>query len=111
MKSIFEQIISGEVFVDKVFENTFLIVIKDRFPQAPTHLLIIPKKHYRSLQEVPQEELTILAEVGAAAQKLAKEFNLEEGYRLVVNNGQKAGQTVWHLHFHLIGGKELDSMV
>jgi diadenosine tetraphosphate (Ap4A) HIT family hydrolase len=80
------------------------------FPKAPVHLLIIPKKVIKDLQSMEESDFPLLGEVVKVAQKLAKEFNLGEGYRLIVNNGPQAGQTIFHLHFHLLGGHYLGGM-
>ena len=109
MSSIFAQMIRGEVFVDKVYESKALLVIKDRDPKAPVHLLLIPKKGYLNLQEIPKEELGIIQEIVCVAQDLAKQLGIENGYRLLTNVGVDGGQSVFHLHFHLIGGKPLGS--
>lgn len=105
--SVFTKIINGELPSTKHFENEHLIVIEDINKLAPVHLLIIPKKAYKGLQDVPQNELGILVEIGKAAQVMADRFDLEDGYRLLTNNGEEAGQTVFHLHFHLLGGRRL----
>jgi histidine triad (HIT) family protein len=110
VSTIFEKIISGELPSEKVFESETLIAIKDINPQAPVHLLIIPKKAYPSLQEVPKADLSIMGEIIDASQALAKKFEVADNYRLLTNIGIKAGQSVFHLHFHLIGGKELGPM-
>lgn len=105
--TIFAKIIQGELPAVKHFENEHLIVIEDINKLAPVHLLIIPKKAYKGLQQVPLSELGILAEIGKAAQLMAEKFELEEGYRLLTNNGEDAGQTIFHMHFHLLGGRRL----
>ena len=110
MSTIFGKIIEGELASDKVFENEHLIVIKDINPVAPVHLLIIPKKEIVDLQSVQEEDLFLIQEVVKVAQKMAKEMGLENGYRLIVNNGRDSGQIVFHLHFHLIGGHRLGRM-
>lgn len=110
MSTIFEKMINGELPSNKVYESVNLLVIKDISPQAPVHLLLIPKKAYTSLQKVPKEELFIIQELMEVAQKLAEKFGVADNYRLVTNIGTKAGQSVFHLHFHLIGGKPLGSM-
>lgn len=110
MTTIFAKIIKGEIPSEKVFENERILVIKDIFPQAPVHLLIITKKAYPNLQSVPEEDLSVIAEVAAVAQQLAREFGVEEGYRLITNNGSDSGQQVFHLHFHLIGGRKLGAL-
>ncbi len=110
MTTIFAKIITGEMPADKVFENERILVIKDLFPRAPVHLLIMPKKEIPNLQSVTQEDLPLITEIIQVAQKLAKENEIADGYRLIVNNGADSGQSVSHLHFHLIGGKKLGAM-
>ncbi len=110
MTTVFGKIIQGELPCKKVYETTNILVIEDIAPIAPVHLLIIPKKAYANLQVLPKEDLMILAEVGEVAQVLAKRYQMEEGYRLLTNNGEEAGQTILHLHFHLIGGRRLMTM-
>jgi histidine triad (HIT) family protein len=110
MTTIFGGIIAGDIPAEKVFESETLLAIKDINPVAPVHLLIIPKKPIPSLQEMQPEDYPLLGEVAAAAQKLAEEYGITEGYRLLTNNGAGAGQTVFHLHFHLLGGRHLGTM-
>ncbi|MCB1072500.1 MAG: histidine triad nucleotide-binding protein [Chlamydiales bacterium] len=110
MSTIFGKIIKGNLPADKVYENERIIVIKDINPKAPVHLLLIPKKEYPSLQEVPKEDLSIIQEIIYVAQDLARKFDVADNYRLLTNIGTKAGQSVFHLHFHLIGGKLLGDM-
>jgi histidine triad (HIT) family protein len=110
MTTIFGKIIKGELPAEKVFENERILAIKDLHPAAPVHLLIIPKKEIADLQSMQAEDLPILQEVVTVAQKLAKEFGIEKGYRLLTNIGPDAGQTIFHLHFHLIGGKPLSHL-
>lgn len=110
MNTIFGKIIRGEIPSEKVFENARILAIKDLYPVAPVHLLIIPKKEIVDLQSLTQEDLALMGEIVSVAQQLAKEFNIEKGYRLLTNNGTEAGQTIFHLHFHLIGGRQLGSM-
>lgn len=110
MTTIFGKIIKGELPCEKVFENDKILVIKDKYPVASVHLLIIPKKEIPSIQEMKKEDFPLLGEIVKVAQKLAKEFNIEDGYRLLTNNGPDSGQTIFHLHFHLIGGRKLGPM-
>ena len=110
MSTIFGKIIKGDLPSEKVFENERLLAIKDAHPKGPVHLLIMPKKAYANLQSVPKEDLSIIAEIVEVAQALAEEFGVADNYRLLTNNGTKAGQSVFHLHFHLIGGKQLGPM-
>jgi histidine triad (HIT) family protein len=101
--TIFAKIINGELPCDKVFENERIIAFKDIHPSAPVHLLIVPKKEIPDLQSVTAEDLPLIGEVVQVAQQLAVQFDILEGYRLLTNNGPLAGQTIFHLHFHLIG--------
>lgn len=110
MSTIFGKIISGDLPSNKVYESETLLVIKDISPKAPVHLLLIPKKEYSSLQKVPKEDLSIMKEIVEVAQMLAEKFEVADNYRLLTNIGTKAGQSVFHLHFHLIGGKSLGPM-
>jgi len=111
MKTLFEKIIDGEIPAEKVYEDEHILAIKDKYPKAPVHLLIITKKVIPDIQTMEAQDLPLLGKIVEAAQKLAKEFGLTEGgYRLIVNNGPYAGQTIFHLHFHLIGGKHLGAM-
>ena len=110
MTTIFGKIIKGELPAKKVFENEHFVAIEDIAPKAPVHLLIIPKKEVASFQELAESDGALLGEMAQIAQKLAKEFGVEKGYRLLTNVGPGAGQTIFHLHFHLIGGKTLGDM-
>ena len=107
MATIFGKIIRGEIPTELVYESENLIAFRDIQPQAPVHILIVPKKEIEGLQSIESKDLGILSEVALCAQKLARELGIQEGYRLVTNNGAEAGQSVFHLHFHLIGGKKL----
>lgn len=111
MTTIFGKIIKGEIPAEKIFENERIIAIKDINPAAPVHILIIPKKEIPDLQSVKAEDLPLIGEIVQVAQKLAVQFKIEDGYRLITNNGSKAGQSVYHLHFHLVGGSELGGLV
>lgn len=110
MTTIFNKIIKGEIPSEKVFENERILAIKDIHPVAPVHILIMPKKEFADLQSIPTEDLPILTEVISVAQMLAERYDIVNGYRLLTNNGPDAGQTIFHLHFHLIGGRRLGHM-
>lgn len=110
MKTIFAKIIAGEIPCDKVFENEHILAFKDIAPVAPVHILIVPKKEISDLQSISSEDLFLIEEVVKVAQQLAQQFNITEGYRLLTNNGSFAGQTIFHLHFHLIGGRPLNAL-
>lgn len=110
MTTIFGQIIRGELYAEKVFENENILAIKDKYPAAPVHILIMPKKEIHKLQDVSEEDSHLITEIIRVAQHLAKEFGIEKGYRLLVNNGEEAGQTIFHLHFHLMGGRHFHEL-
>ena len=105
--TIFGKIIRGELPSEKVFENERILAIKDKFPAAPVHILIMPKKEIHNFQALQPEDFPLISEIILVAQKLAQEFEITDGYRLLTNNGEEAGQTIFHLHFHLIGGRRL----
>ncbi len=108
--TIFGQIIEGKIPSEKVFENERILAIKDINPAAPIHVLIMPKKEIRSIQQASAEDLALLPEIFEVAQQLAEKFGIANGYRLLTNCGPTAGQTIFHLHFHLIGGRRLGAM-
>ncbi len=110
MTTIFGKIIKGEIPSEKVFENDRVLAIKDINPHAPVHILIIPKKEIPDIQSMKPEDFPLLGEIVQVAQNLAKQFNITDGYRLITNNGSNAGQTIFHLHFHLIGGRKLGAL-
>jgi histidine triad (HIT) family protein len=110
MSTVFGLIIQGKIPSKKVFENERILAIEDIHPVAPVHILIMPKKEIRNLQSLEPEDFSLLGEIIEVAQKIAKERGLEDGYRLLTNNGPDAGQTIFHLHFHLIGGRVLGKM-
>ena|ERR1700722_6049121 len=107
MTTVFAKIIEGKIPSKKVFENERILAIEDIAPAAPVHILIMPKKAISSLHAVKEEDLPLIAEIVQVAQKLAEEFDIADGYRLLTNSGAEAGQTVFHLHFHLLGGKRM----
>ncbi len=109
MSSIFAKIIRREIPSEILLENEHVIAIKDINPVAPIHILIITKKQIPSIQELADEDSFLLHEVTKAAKALAKKLNLSH-YRLLTNCGEDAGQTVFHLHFHLISGRVLEGM-
>jgi len=104
---LFCKIIAGEIPSKKVYEDEHTFAFEDIDPKAPTHLLIVPKKHIRGLKEATAEEAGILGRCHLTAARIAKERGIEEGYRTVLNVGPKSGQSVFHLHVHLLGGRDL----
>ena len=108
MDCIFCAIARGEMGAKLIYEDEDVVAFEDLHPQAPTHILVIPRRHYGALQEVPAEEIGIVAHLAAAAQDLATQRRIwPSGYRLVVNTGPEGGQTVGHLHLHLLGGRQM----
>ncbi|MBS0654388.1 MAG: HIT domain-containing protein [Verrucomicrobia bacterium] len=107
MKNVFLRIIDGELPCDKVFENERILAFKDIAPAAPVHILIIPKKSIPNIVSVGKEDAALLGEMILVANQLAHEFHIQDGFRLLTNNGKNAGQIIDHLHLHLIGGKQL----
>ena len=101
---IFCKIASGEIQSQLVYQDEDVVVFKDLNPQAPTHLLIIPVKHIAKLDEASQEDMALLGKLQLTAAKVAKELGLKD-FRLITNNGKGAGQTVEHLHYHLMAGR------
>tara|TARA_B100000927_G_scaffold197510_1_gene159660 strand:- start:65 stop:406 length:342 start_codon:yes stop_codon:yes gene_type:complete len=107
-KTLFEKIIDREISADIIFEDELCIVIKDISPQAPTHILIIPKKVIPKLSDSTEDDKQILGHLMLVAGKIADQLGLDETFRLVINNGAKAGQSVFHLHLHLLSGRPLN---
>ena len=106
MDCIFCKIVSGEIPSTKVYEDDTVVAFNDPSPQAPVHVLIIPKEHIASCDEVTDENCAVVGHIFAVAAKIAKEKGLTNGYRVVNNCGEEGGQTVHHLHFHLMGGRQ-----
>jgi histidine triad (HIT) family protein len=105
---IFCKIVAREIPADIVRESDRLVAFRDTNPQAPTHILIVPKEHVRSLADLGDGDGPMLADVAQAATQLAgAEGIADDGWRLVTNVGAGAGQTVFHLHFHLLGGRQM----
>jgi histidine triad (HIT) family protein len=107
MATIFQKIISREIPAEIIFEDDTCISIKDIEPQAPFHALIIPKKLIARVGEADDADEQILGHLLLAAKKIAQEQKLEQGFRIVINNGSDGGETVPHLHVHLLGGRKL----
>ncbi len=104
---LFCKIVAHEIDSDIVYESERVVAFRDINPAAPTHLLLIPSEHVASAAELEEGHGEMLAEVFGAAASLARQHDLHGGYRLVTNVGRDAGQSVHHLHFHLIGGRDL----
>lgn len=105
---LFCKMVNGEIPVDKVYEDDDMIIIKDISPKAPIHFLAIPKTHYKFLIEQSKAETEVLGKMLNKISKLSTELGLYNGYRLVINQGDDAGQSVPHLHVHILAGKSMD---
>ena len=105
--SLFTKILKKEIPGEIVYEDDICFSIKDINPQAPIHLLIIPKKQLEKVSDAHQEDLMILGHLMYVSKTIAEKFDLNNNYRLVVNNGAEAGQSVFHIHIHLLGGRDL----
>jgi histidine triad (HIT) family protein len=104
---LFCKIVRGEIPSKKVYEDENTFAFEDIDPKAPTHVLIIPKKHLSGLKEATTADAEIIGRCHLAAAKIAKDRKIENGYRTVLNVGPRAGQSVFHLHLHLLGGRDL----
>ena len=106
--SIFEKIINRQIPADIVFENEDIIAFRDIAPQAPVHVLFVPKRRFDTLNDVPHSEAQLLGGLMLAAQAYAKSIGIaDDGYRVVMNCNRNGGQTVFHIHMHLLGGAPL----
>ena len=106
---IFCMIAEGKIPSTKVYEDEKVLAFRDIAPMAPTHILVIPKEHIGSVQEITHENADIVAHIFTLIPQIAAAEKLEGGYRVVSNCGSDAGQTVHHLHFHILGGKQLST--
>lgn len=104
---LFCKIIAGQIPSRKVYEDERVFAFEDIQPQAPTHVLIIPKQHIVGLNEAKPEDAEILGYMQLAAAKIGRDRGIEDGYRTVYNVGPRAGQSVFHIHLHLVGGRDL----
>jgi histidine triad (HIT) family protein len=103
---LFCKIVAGEIPSEKVFENNDFLAFADINPQAPVHILIIPKEHIATIAEVPEEKSLLVGGMVNVANQIAREKGLDSGFRLVFNCQQDAGQEVFHIHLHLLGGRK-----
>ncbi len=108
---IFCKIIKGEIPSTKVYEDDDMVIIKDISPQAPVHLLLLPKEHYANIIEMTDAQAQTLAKCIKKLSTLVDELGLQDGFRLVSNKGANACQSVEHLHIHILGGKKLDEQM
>jgi histidine triad (HIT) family protein len=106
-KTIFKRIIDREIPARIVYEDDLCLAFHDIAPQAPTHVVVIPKKEIASLAQVTGEDAALLGHLVVVVRNLAEQLQLRDGYRVIVNCGPHAGQSVDHLHFHLLGGRPM----
>ena len=104
---LFCKIVAGEIPSDRVYEDDAVVAFRDINPRAPTHVLVIPRRHVPDAQHLTDDDGELLARLFGTVRKLATDAGLENGYRIVTNVGPDAGQTVSHLHFHLLGGRSM----
>ena len=109
MDCLFCKIVAGEIPSTKVYEDDRILAFRDINPQAPTHILVIPKMHIGGADEVTADNAAVVAHIFATVPQIAKAEGLTD-YRVLTNNGADAGQTVCHLHFHILGGRVLGAM-
>ena len=108
---IFCKIANGEIPTDMVYEDEFVAAFKDLNPQAPVHILVVPKKHYDSVLQVGEKD-SVISKIYTAINRIAKQEHIDEsGFRIINNCGKDAGQTVMHIHFHIIAGKTLSDRI
>lgn len=103
---LFCKIISGEVSSKKIYEDELVYVFEDVAPTAPIHYLLIPKEHIASAKDITAENSLVVAHIFEVISQLAKDLDLKDGFRVVNNCGESAGQTVFHMHFHLLAGRK-----
>ena len=108
---IFCKIIKGDIPTEKIYEDENVIAFNDISPKSPTHILVVPKKHVASLNDLKPDDMNMILHVFDAIKKIAaKQGVAEDGYRVIVNTNKSAGQEVFHIHFHIMGGRQLGSM-
>jgi histidine triad (HIT) family protein len=105
LTTIFSKIIKRELPADIVYEDDLCLAFRDINPQAPTHILVIPRKEIAKLTDAKQEDQALLGHLLLAANKIARQLGVEDAFRVVISNGTDAGQTVFHLHLHLLAGR------
>jgi histidine triad (HIT) family protein len=108
---IFDQIASGKIPSDVVYQDETVMAFKDLHPKAPVHVLIIPKKHIATMADITQDDLPVLGHMMEVANIVAGKMGIPGAYKLVINTGEAAGQVVMHLHMHLLGGKKISTPV
>lgn len=105
---LFCKIVNGEIPSTKIYEDERVLAFNDISPEAPSHVLVIPKKHYDSIMAVPSDEMDIVSHIHKAIKEIAKSLEIDrDGFRIVSNCGVDGGQTVGHIHYHVLGGRTL----
>lgn len=107
MDCLFCKIVNGDIPTNKIYEDDLVIAFNDIDPQAPVHFLVIPKKHIQSVDFINSENSTTIGRIFEVIAKLASQLDLTDGYRVVTNCGKDGGQSVGHLHFHILGKRSL----
>lgn len=105
--TLFSKIIRREIPADIVYEDDMALAFKDINPQAPVHILVIPKKPIPKLADAVPEDHALMGHLLLTAKRVAEQAGVGDGYRLVINNGEEAGQSVFHLHIHILGGRQM----
>ena len=109
MSTIFKRIIDREIPADVVYEDDRVLAFRDVSPQAPVHVLVIPKQEIKSVDAITESDAALIGHIWVVIGKIARELGVaQDGYRVVTNCGKLGGQSVDHLHFHLLGGRQLD---
>ena len=111
MDCLFCSIITGDIPSNKVYEDERILAFRDIAPQAPVHILIIPKEHIAGAQEITADNSAVVTHIFEVAAELARKEGLKDGYRILTNVGKHGAQSVQHLHFHLVGGRQLSEQL
>ena len=107
---IFCKIIAGEIPSDRVYEDEYCIAFADIQPKAPTHLLVIPRKHIASMADLSPEDEQLMGHIVTRIPEIARNQGLDKGWRTVINTGVEGGQEVYHIHFHILGGRQMAAL-
>ncbi len=107
MDCLFCKIVAGEIPARKFYEDDQVVAFHDIGPQAPVHFLVIPKRHIRTLNDLGEDDKGLLGHITFTAQRLARELGCEQGFRLVMNCNEQGGQTVYHIHMHVLGQRQM----
>ncbi len=107
MDCLFCKIVAGDIPANKIYEDDRVVAFHDISPQAPVHFLVIPKKHIRTMHDIQEDDRELVGHIMYTAQRLATELGCEEGFRVVMNCNEHGGQTVYHIHLHVLGQRHL----